>query len=172
MSNLGSFSARQSYAEDYRKIQAAYEGKSSLSFTVQYRSYDTNLNTPDTILYAKYHFKKNKFYCKIDPSETIKDDNYYLAIDHSHKMMLLNYAKDASANFSPVRMVDSFILKQNPQIEKIDLGNGKSRRYIIRLPNSELAYKTVLMEFDLQTYLVKKLVLYIKPPKTPMTTRP
>ena len=158
----------QTYMEDCVKISAAYAQKDNLSFNIDYKSFDTDLAHADTSFTGKFKFKKGKFYCKVGRSETYKNEKYYLAIDHEQKMMMLNTASSIPHTFLPVQLIDTFILRQKPSIKKVDLDAGKSRRYILVFSDeAPTVYKTVTVDFDLQTYLVKRVSIVLKDADNP-----
>lgn len=161
---LMSASSSETYREDFVKITASYKNKKSLSFSVLYKSFDTSLTIPDTTLIGKYWMKGSKFCVQIANTESIRNDKYYLSVDHFNKVMFLSYAKSASADFIPVKSIDSLLNKRLIDVRLEDLREGRERRYTVNYTRPVADYKSMMMEFDLKTYLVKRIILKLEAP--------
>lgn len=153
------------YLEDYSRIVTSYTDKKNLSFTVTYKSFDTNAKIADTVLQGRFEFKGKLFHSKLAGGETIRNDQYYLSIDHMNKIMFLSSVKGMAANFYPIGSVDTALNRQKLRVEKRDIQESHSRVYTIYYPAEDVRYKSVSMEFDTESYLVKKVSMKVYPPE-------
>jgi hypothetical protein len=155
----------QTYRQDYQKIVDAYQSKKSISFSVQYKSFDTSPTIPDTVFTGKYNLKGEQFHVKISNTESIKNGKYYFSIDHTNKMMFLHSAKSAAGNFFPISTIDTLLIKKALEIKVEDFKEGKERRYTVNYSKLVTQFKSMVMEFDLKTFLIHKVVLRLDPPE-------
>ena len=155
--------ARNQYLEDYRKIVAVYKTTPSMSYTITYKSFDTNAQRPDTSFQGKYMCKGQKLYSKVGGAETFKDNEYLLAIDHVHKIMFLNRASSMNTDKTPAAMVDSIMATFKCAIIMTDLPNTEKRRYEIEYPMNDGIKGKVIFEFDKKSYLISRFVMYMPP---------
>lgn len=158
---LANAAAVDSYKADYQRILASYKSQPGISFDIEYRSYDTDATKPDTVLKGSYKMKGGMFHCWVASNETFRNTNYYLSIDHETKVMYLTAARLAKADFFPAELLDSFLTHYSPKIGKLDLKDGKVRRYTINLEGISQTYSRVVMDFDLKTFFVKRIVFVL-----------
>lgn len=154
-----SLNVTSDYLADYNKILAAYTSKQNLSYTVSYKSFDTNSVKPDTVLLGKFQFKGKCFRSSLAGTESIKNEKYYLSVDHGNKIMYLTYAKNITQNFLPTGKIDTILqkMKLNVMAEKASTAGDKKYK-IIYPPNSD-QYKSITLEFDTQSYFIKKVTM-------------
>lgn len=149
-----------SYTDDYAKIVSAYKAKKALSFSVHYKSFDKSTTTPDTVITGKYQIEGSKYCVRIAGTEAIRNDKYYLAVDHNNKIIFLNKASAVPGDFYPMSTIDTLMKKKLIDISGEDINEGKSRRYTItNKSKTDLAYKKAIWEFDVNSYLIKKVTI-------------
>jgi hypothetical protein len=153
------FAATDTYVQDYAKIVAAYSSKKSLSFNVAYKSFDTSKQVPDTVLVGKYRLEGDNFYVKVAGTESIRNRQYYLSIDHAHMLMFLAKASAFSGNFFPTSSIDTLLKRKGVKIASEDLSNGAVRRYTLTPTTSNNAYKSWSFEYSLTSFLITKVVM-------------
>jgi hypothetical protein len=150
---------KQSYVSDYAKVKAAYNTANSLTFTVTYKSFDTNLAKPDTSFTGYFKVKGNKFYSKVVDNETCQNGKYYLAVDHGHKLIVFNKAinfSDIAVSAKPIDTLLKFF-----DVSKTDLKTG-NRFYSISSNAEDFMYKSFSMEIDTHTFFIKRISIKLK----------
>ena len=151
------------YLADYAKIVEAYTCKQNLTYTVSYKSFDTNRSKPDTVLNGKFEFKGKCFRSSLAGTESIKNEKYYLSVDHSNKIMYLTYSKNIAQNFLPTANIDTVLRKMKLNVTVGDLSATGGKRYTIVYPPNSSQYKSISMEFDVKSYLIKKVTMKLYP---------
>lgn len=153
-----------SYVKDYEKIVETYKSKKNLSFSVVYKSFDTSTTKADTAVTGKFQFKGTQFHTKLAGAESIKNNQYYLSIDHVNKIMFLGKANTVSGNYLPVATIDTAFRRLKLDVTTQDKNEGRVRQYSVKYPDESDTYKSIDVEFDLTTYFLKKVVMHIHPP--------
>lgn len=163
---------RGQYVADYKKIAEVYNSAPSLSFTIKFKSFDSNAQRPDTAFDGRYIYKANNVYNKIGTAETFVNGKYRVGIDHANKVIFLNYSNGKKSEITPFQMVDSIVQKYKCNISMTDIDNEKTRRYTVEypMPYEENVTAKMIMEFDKKTYLVSRLVIYMPPNEDPYNT--
>lgn len=157
---------RQEYMQDYMAIVGRYKGSPSISYTIQFKSFDTRADRPDTVLIGKYQIKGNKVHSRIGAAEMIATGKYVLRVDHQHKVAFINYASRSGDESSPLAILDSTIRKYKCAISYAD-GPAPMRKYKVEYGVATGHSNTMTMEFDKGTHLISKMTMYMDPEENP-----
>jgi len=147
----------QDYKADFYKLQSMFKKHPYLSYTVKYKSYDTNLSKPDTIITAKFILNGNRVRTKLGSSEIIRNDKYHLAIDHDDKVMFVNFSRAVPIEIGALPRLDSLltVTKSSVKYRK----EGKIGIYTIPLTGE--IYKHAEIFFEAETYTVQKVRFHL-----------
>lgn len=150
------------YKADYGKIILAYKTHRNISFKVSYKSYDKDAGKSDTVITGRYQIKGKKFKTRILGTEAIRNDKYYLAVDHNNEMIFLHKASAVPGDFYPISNIDTLVKSNSVNVSGVELNNGKTRRYEIKNNSKYIGgYTKAICEFDVNSYLVTKVVMHL-----------
>lgn len=153
---------RKNYVRDYQKIMSSYNVDGALSFKVTYRSFDRNSSAPDTALNAHFVLKGADFYSKMGATETYKNAQYYVAVNHALKKIAVNRAASVSTNILPFDKTDTLLSALKASIKYSVINQGKTGCYVIETPEQgDISKSKCIIEFNLTTYRVSRFVTYL-----------
>jgi hypothetical protein len=120
-------SAAQNYKEDMLKIRTAFKSNChSFSIKYLYFPYDSVKKATDSIN-GTCIVDSNNWYYKISTTagliEYLKNDKYYLAVNHANKAILLNRSSSAKRDLWDIKKVDSLLSIPTVKISYSDKGS-------------------------------------------------
>lgn len=154
---------RSMYLQDYDKVLKAYQREKCLSYKVVYKSYDTSVSKPDTTLYGNYYLKGDFFRTKLAGTESIKNKDFYLSVDHINKVMFLTKSSSVTTTFYPTAIVDTALRKSSLTVYREKTSGQATVIYALKYANEEGPVRSIKLEIDTLRYLIKTLTLKVAP---------
>lgn len=151
------------YLIDYAKVVEAYKKSECISYQIQYKSYDSSPAKPDTTLLGYFEFKANSFRSRLAGTESIRNEKYYLSVDHNNKVIFLTKSESVRANFLPTSAIDTIISKSRLIAKKEEEKDDNIRRYNISYPKENSSVTRIAIDIDLASYYLKKVTFYLPP---------
>jgi hypothetical protein len=155
----------QNASEDLARINKKYLDESSAEVHLRINLFDSWQNQKPIEQKEGVIKKSNKLqYINLGQVESIIGNSYTLTVDHQSKVMVLQSNSSAGSSnafskqtFAP--MLDSLLPKMCEKVE-FKKESKSTNSYIFYLKNGE--YAKVVIMYDAQTYVLKKLILYYK----------
>jgi hypothetical protein len=151
------------YISDYAKVVESYKKQECLSYQIQYKSFDTSSIKADTALLGFFEFKGNQFRSKLAGTESIRNEKYYLTVDHNNKLMYLTNAKNMKGNFLPTSGLDTLMKKTGMAVKKGAVQDNHTKRYLISYPEANPTFNGISIDIDINTYYLNKITFLLKP---------
>jgi hypothetical protein len=161
-----------SYSQDFtktmseiEKIQAAYKGEGYLSYTMKYMYSKESAPTKflDS-LSGNFKTHDSSFYGKLGKIEFLQNAKYNLAVYNQDKILMINKPVKSENKLMPLADWDSVFVAFNMDTTTItDKGNTRTLEFIFA---PQANYKNFSIQYDVNTYLLKKLVFTMKQPPT------
>lgn len=152
-------SGKEVAIEDFNKIYKAYLDNSRISMDITYQYFSSyTSNTPSQTSYGTIKRNGKCFYNKILNTESLLNEDYYINIDHTNKIILLNNPVNTLPNNGlPIKLDGYFNLYSSIKKDETDKENIK---YIFGMASGNI--EEVNISFSRKTFLVKKIVVFYR----------
>lgn len=150
----------QNAAEDFRKVNAAYEAAGVMSMEVDYFLYEDHKSiAPFEKQTGTYLRSGSSSLMRLSGIETLVNKQYLLVCDHNDKMILLG---DPGASAQPSDMDPAALLKICSAVRFAKQDNG-TLVYRLEFDKTSLSEYSVLeISIDPSSFFITKLVMYYR----------
>lgn len=144
----------QTFKEDVKKINSAYEKAAKLSFKANHTYYDARgANTPGEVKQSVIYKDGKKTYNKTDFIETVTDERYSLVIDNHNKIISANKIPATTAPLVTAMVSLDSLMKLCSKIEYVTSGNLKG----YKLAFEQMEAEQLTIYFDPKTFFIKRI---------------
>jgi hypothetical protein len=152
----------QNYMEDMQKVRASYVN-SPRSFNMKYAYYPyDSVNKAIDSMHGSCTVSGSSYYYKVSSGtgiyEYIKNEKYYLVIDHPNKAVAVNSSAKARQDLWNINRVDSLLKTPAVKVEYKSLGKGKGQ-YDVNYTEASV-WKRTRIVFDKTNYSLCEVWLY------------
>ena len=149
----------QDIKADIESLRDAFQNLSSLSSEIHYAFYDSyEADIPVETENGVFRQKGEYSYSKMNELETIINDEMAMLINHDRREIMVQPPIESG-------FLTDFLINLDTAFqffEKTEWLEDKenTRTYMLHLKNS--SYQKILVKFDLETYMINKVILYLK----------
>ncbi len=147
--------AREDAAKILEKVGQTYSSERNFTIKARYHVFEQNLDGEvlDTREMIYKQFDRQSFYSEYDQVKSFGFTNQLLIVDQDHKTMLIttNSGQHGMADYES-------IMQSLSKAKDVVLDNYRITMHYER--NSGSAYSKVILEYDPQKFLLKKMFLY------------
>ena len=156
-----SCSRAQNAADDFLKINRAYEKHVTLSMDLVYNYYPDHTTGKISETEAGHIDRDGaQIHYTLSDAETVQNDKYYTSVDHENKLIVVSERYKPSRTRLMEVNIDS-MLSFCSKVEYAEAGGGQ-KKYTLSF--SSYTYDEIEIVFDAESYLIGKLVLYYHDP--------
>ncbi|HTA26699.1 MAG TPA: hypothetical protein VK809_02845 [Bacteroidia bacterium] len=153
-------SAAQNYKEDMLKIRTSFKSNChSFSIKYLYFPYDSVKKATDSIT-GTCIVDSNNWYYKISTTagliEYLKNDRYYLSVNHANKTILINKSSLAKRDLWDIKKVDSLLSIPTVKISYAD--KGSKGEYDVSFEGG--SWNRMILVFSKTQYTLNEIWLY------------
>jgi len=163
----------QTSEQDFDNIRKVYANMAEYTMDLEYKMYKNYTSTiPVDHINMLLKKKGNQCYNRLAGSETLINDKYVMVLNHESKIFMIDKnvrsypVKGISKTDPDVDKLFSAIMKEIKDEDSIHVTvkekkiSGKEKQYTIYYSGGE--YSAVSFSYDVNTYLVKKVILYFR----------
>jgi hypothetical protein len=159
---ITSFVKAQDYTQDMQKIRESYKNSSG-SFNMKYSYYPyDSINKATDSMHGTCTISGNLYYYNVSSGENsfeyIKNEKYYLVIDHPNKAIAIKYSSNKGENLWSIDKVDSLLNKPGIKVTYKSLGKEKGQ-YEVSC-TKESTWNKLRIVFNKTNYTLREVWLY------------